>query len=233
MNGILIDWFYNTRNIQENVHDNIVASLFENNKVTKYSYSIFKVQESPTNTENYWLDVLDIEEDIDWSVVHDNNFTCSIETQLRAFYFKIFHRAICTNKFLNKIGRKDSPFCYFCKNSDETLVHLFCECSKVTGLWENLSDLTESKIGERIEFSNYQKMFGIDLEDSEHKNIINYLILCIKFYIYRCKFQEVTPCFQGYKNMLKIKVNTEYKIAEGRGKLGKHFKKFSFDLDFQ
>ena len=109
----------------------------------------------------------------------------------------------------------------------------FCESSKVTDLWENLSDLTESKTGERIEFSNYQKMFGIDLEDSEHKNIINFLILCIKFYIYRCKFQEVTPCFQGYKNMLKIKVNTEYKIAEGRGKLGKHFKKFSFDLDFQ
>ena len=72
-------------------------------------------------------------------------------------------------------------------------MHLFCECSKVTDLWENLSDLTESKTGERIEFSNYQKIFGIDLEDSEHKNIINYLILCIKFYIYRCKFQEVTP----------------------------------------
>ena len=48
----------------------------------EYSYSIFKVQESPTNTENYWLGVLNIEEDIDWSVVHDNNFTCSIETQL-------------------------------------------------------------------------------------------------------------------------------------------------------
>ena len=178
------------------------------------------------------MDVLDIEEDIDWSVAHDNNFTCSTETQLRALYFKIFHRAICTNKFLNKIGRKDSPLCYFCKNPDETLVHLFCECSKVTGLSKNLSDLTECKTGERIEFSNYQKMFGIDSEDSEHKNIIYHFILCIKFYIYRCKFQEVTPCFQGYKK-LKLKVNTEYKITKGRGKLSKHFKKFSFDLDFQ
>ena len=72
MNRILINWFYNTRNIQKNVQYNIVASLFENSKVTKYSYSIFIVQESPTN---YWLDVLDIEKDIDWSVVHDNNFT--------------------------------------------------------------------------------------------------------------------------------------------------------------
>ena len=115
MNGILIDWFYNTRNIQENVYDNIVASLFENSKVTKYSYSISKVQESPTNTENYWLDVLNIEEDIDWGVVHDNNFTCSIETQLRAFYFKIYNRAICTNKFLNKIGERIPHFVIFVK----------------------------------------------------------------------------------------------------------------------
>ena len=51
----------------------------------------------------------------------------------------------------------------------------------------------------------------------------------MKFYIYRCKFQKVTPNFQAYKNLVKIKFNTEYKIAENKGKLSKHFKKFSFD----
>ena len=46
-------------------------------------------------------------------IIHENNVNCCIETQLRAFYFKIFHKAICTNKFLAKIGRSDSPFCHF------------------------------------------------------------------------------------------------------------------------
>ena len=57
-------------------------------------------------------------------------------------------------------------------------------------------------------------MFDFDIEDSEHKNAINFLILCLKFYIHRCKFQKVNPSFQAYKNLVKVKVNTEYKIAE-------------------
>ena len=69
-------------------------------------------------------------------------------------------------------------------------------------------------------------MFGFDIEDCEHKNAINFLILCLKFYmIHQCKFQKVNPSFQAYKNLVKVKVNTEYKIAENRGKISKHFKK--------
>ena len=33
----------------------------------------------------------------------------------------------------------------------------------------------------------------------------------------------MNPCFQAIKNMLKTEVNTECKITESRGKLGKHF----------
>ena len=96
-----------------------------------------KAKYSPVNTELFWIDALNLEDDIEWNKIHDNNFTCSIETQMRAFYFKVFHRAICTNKFLHKIGRSDSPFCCFCKKIDETLVHLFCECEKITSLWDS------------------------------------------------------------------------------------------------
>ena len=229
MNGLLIDWFYNPKNVQDNMFDQVVATLFDNGKITNYSYTILKQNDSPTDTEIYWFDALNVEGDIDWCIIHNNNFTCSIETQLRAFYFKIFHRAICTNKFLYKIGRIDSPFCFFCDKFDETLIHLFCDCDKITPLWDNLCDFIGNKTGENFQFSQFQKMFGLDIVDSDHKNTINFLILCMKFYIYRCKFQKVTPNFQAYRNLVKIKFNTEYKIAENKGKLSKHFKKFSFD----
>ena len=75
-----------------------------------------------------------MEEDKDWGIIHTNNFSCSIETQMRSFYVKIFHTTICTNKFLHKICRNDSPLCYFCKDNDETLIHLFCEFDVVTPL---------------------------------------------------------------------------------------------------
>ena len=92
-----------------------------------------------------------------------------------------------------------------------------------------MCDFIGNKTDENFKFSQFQKMFGLDIEDSDHKNTINFLILCMKFYIYRCKFQKVTPNFQAYKNLVNIKFNTEYKIAENKGKLSNHFKKFSFD----
>ena len=58
------------------------------------------------------------------------------------------------------------------------------------------------------------------------------LFLYLKFYIHRCKFQNNSPSFQTYKNLIKIKITSEYKIAECKGKLSKHLKKFSFDLGF-
>ena len=100
----------------------------------------------------------------------------------------------------------------------------------VTPLWDNMSDFIQSKTGENFKFSNYQKMFGLDFEDSEHKNAINFLILCLKFFIHRCKFQNVNPSFQAYKNFVKVKFNIEYKIAENKGKLSKHLKSFHLTL---
>ena len=61
----------------------------------------------------FWYDALNVDDDVDWGIIHENHFNCSIETQLRAFCFKIFHKAICTNKFLAKIGRSDSVFFFF------------------------------------------------------------------------------------------------------------------------
>ena len=46
--------------------------------------------------------------DFDWSWTHINNFSCCIGTQLRAFYFKVFHMVICTKFF---IGLVDYMLC--------------------------------------------------------------------------------------------------------------------------
>lgn len=230
MKGILMDWFYNPITVDDNIHEKIVESLFEGSKVTKHAYNTLKTYESPGDIELYWFDILEVEGEIDWANIHDNNFRCTIETQLRSFYFKIFHRAICTNKFLHKIGKIESPLCFFCNGASESLVHLFCDCDNILNLWDSLSAFIEKKTNENYKFSKFEKMFGVDPTSTCHSTCINYLILCLKFYIYRCRFQQIIPKFQAYLNLIKIKFKTEYKIAEKNGKLGKHFKKFSFDL---
>ena len=191
MKGIFLDWFGNPKNIQDNVFDHITSSLLGEAKVPKHVYSILRDQ-TVVEVEDKWVDLFNVLEEVEWDYIHKTNFTCTIETQLRSFYFKLFHRAICTNKFLHKIGRADNPNCYFCSNLPESLVHLFCECDKVSPLWDELCFLINNISGETFNFSNFDKMFGIT-DISEHDNCINFLFLCMKFYLHRCKFQQTSP----------------------------------------
>ena len=55
--------------------------------------------------------------------------------------------------------------------------------------------------------------------------------LCLRFYLHRCKFKQANPNFVAFLKLVKIKRNTEYKIAESNGKLRQHFKKWTLDLE--
>ena len=87
----------------------------------KFQSNVYSILRDHTvvEVENKWMDLLNVLEEVEWDYIHKANFTCTIETQLRSFYFKLFHRAICTNQFLHKIGRADNPNCYFCSSLPE------------------------------------------------------------------------------------------------------------------
>ena len=87
--------------------------------------------------------------------------------------------------------------------------------------------LNNSISEESFNFSVFEKMFGVT-DTSEHDNCISYLFLCSKFYIHKCKSDL---SFVAFMNLVKAKRNIEYKIAVSKGKLRKHFKKWTFDLD--
>ena len=53
-------------------------------------------------------------------------------------------------------------------------------------------------------------MFGVS-DDS----LVTFLILCCKFYIYRCKFQEVSPNFVAFKRFLSTKRKTDRGVPIG------------------
>ena len=110
MNGIFLDWFGNPKDIQDNVFDKITSSLIGEAKVPKHVYSILR-DHTVVEVENKWTDLLNVLEEVEWDYIHKANFTWTIETQLRDFILSFFHRAICTNQFLHKIGRADNPNC--------------------------------------------------------------------------------------------------------------------------
>lgn len=179
----------------------------------------------PEKTQNYWEEIIPDLGESDWKEIHGRNYKCTIETQLRSFYFKVFHKTIALNEFLHKIGRKDTPLCEFCHKHSETIIHLFYECEKVKPIWDDLISLINIKLHTDFQIDKCWVMFG-DPDD----NLLTFLVLCCKFFIYRCRFQKITPHFNGLKSFILSKRNTEYNIANKRGKLNKHFKKWYFDM---
>ena len=89
------------------------------------------------------------------------------------------------NDFLFKIKRKDSPNCIFYDKEIEIIVHLFCDCESVAHLWHDLLQIIHLKEDPDFVLNNKKKMFGVSSD-----KFLTYLILSLKYFIYRCKFQN-------------------------------------------
>ena len=116
----------------------------------------------------------------------------------------------------------------YCSNTPETTFHLFCECPKILPLWQKLFELINQKTKKVLTFSSLDMLFGTDVSQ-ELNSCINFLFLCLKFYIYRCRFQGSNLDFQHFfLALVKCKEKSEYLIAQNRGKLSSHLKKWSW-----
>ena len=54
------------------------------------------------------------------------------------FQYRILFGILPTSYFLSKIKLSESDMCVFCKDQRETILHLFCHCSKVIPIWQNI-----------------------------------------------------------------------------------------------
>lgn len=209
-----------------NIFECIVDALNMATKVSKtpkYSYPILLGKCSPNKAKTFWGDSFDEAklDDDEWEEIHLRNFKCTIESRFRSFYFKIFHKAIGFKDFLYKIKRVDSPNCSFCNKVPETLIHIFCDCEVVVPLWKEILTILRSKYDPNLSFSKFEKIFGIDKD-----SLVTFIILCTKYYIYRCKFQDKRPSVTALKAFIKMQRETEYHIAKKKGKLSLHYKKW-------
>ena len=217
------EWLEVTDFYDLNIHDSLVTTLNAAKKVPKHAYEILNMTHLPEKRYEYWNNQITVPGNIDWEKVHKVNFACTIDTKLRSFYFKIFHKTIALNTFLYKIRRKDSPNCVYCEKAEETMVHLFCDCEKIVPIWRYVSNIIEKHIN--FNLSNFEKMFGV-ISDK----FVTYLVLAVKYYIYVCKFKSDSPNVDHFKTFIRKQKETEYYLAKKRNKLTLHFKKWRFDL---
>lgn len=154
-----------------------------------------------------WENLLNCEID-DWSSFFVILRRCCKDTYLRSFQYKLLHRIIPTNNFLFKIHLKDSKYCTFCKTEEETIEHLFFDCSVSYNFWSL--------------FRGCVKNFYVDFELDKEKTLLgsksyslflNLLILITKNYIYKCKLREKLPSIIELKFIIKHYQQLEEYIA--------------------
>ena len=100
----------------------------------------------------------------DWEEIHLRMYYCSIETKLRSFYFKYFHRLVPANKFLCKIKKRDNDICAFC-NEPDSIPHLFLKCKTVVTLWSNIEAFFKKKKIINM-LTDFEKCFGCKQNNS-------------------------------------------------------------------
>ena len=136
------------------------------------------------------------------------------DTYLLSFQYKLLHRIIPTNTFLYKIKIKDTKLCTFCKTDDETIEHLFFDCTLVNSFWEDFS-LKLKQFFVNFEIDKRQIFLGYEQESL----FLNFMILFAKNYIYKCKFKENIPNIVDIKNRLEKYYAAEVCTAQKNNKL--------------
>ena len=105
--------------------------------------------------------------------------------------------------YLHKIGYVDTPLCSFCSLHNETMRHLFWECQFCQIFWVDVQTIILQK---QPFFREIEILLGFLEKDN---SIYNFLIFHAKYFIFRCKLQEVKPCISHFLNIFQFSLQVE------------------------
>ena len=153
---------------------------------------------------------------VEWTKVHALVFIISKDTYTQWFQTRIVHRILGTKSLLFKMNIVHDNLCSFCKENEETLLHIFWDCIFTKRIVNYVVDFLRShNVQKCTDISCQTMLFGCT---SINMTDINILILEIKKYIFVCKRKGTLPSVRGLNNYLcvawEIQFNTKFKEKE-------------------
>ena len=137
---------------------NILKPLLKSDKGSRDMYIILNSQHQNPNCENQWAKIID--PNLDWKNIHMMSFKNTKNSKLQWFQYRIVHRILGTNKILHKMGKSESDKCTFCKESVETIEHIFWSCHKVAAIWEELYQWVNQTTNQELPLNLKIVIFG-------------------------------------------------------------------------
>ena len=169
---------------------------------------------------NKWKTDLNIRDNLQTDNIHSLVFKCTGDVTIRWFQYRIVHRILATNKFLYNIKIIQSPLCSFCKNEEETLLHLFIGCDLVNDIWNQLEMWIYEKTGILLNYSKKEITFGKQGRQFVAPNMITFIV---KLYIYKQRLRKGSLLFKYVKQEILNYYQIEKFIFFKEGKFSKFF----------
>ena len=114
------------------------------------------------------------------------------------------HKRLTTNRFLSKIGIKDTDKCSFCEDEPESLIHLFWSCKKTSSFWNSLTNwLLLCGINDQNFWLNCAVALGLTPSLPGVMCLINFCLLIARYLIWKCKYNQKLPDLLGFICLLK------------------------------
>ena len=77
-------------------------------------------------------------DDLNWKEIYSLPYQVAFDTKSREFQYKLLHRYLAANDFLNRIGISSSPRCSLYGGADGSLEHLFVSCQITQSFWQKI-----------------------------------------------------------------------------------------------
>lgn len=148
--------------------------------------------------------------DIPWKIVWSLPNKFLITNKVKEVSFKLLHRVYPVNVYIKKMLPEKDPLCSFCRILDESVDHLFWECTHIKIFWKEFSLFIRVSLLYNFSLSYKDVLFGFYHVDKVKDKyfLINLFILLAKFFIHKCKFLSVKPLFLIFCKDLKYYLNT-------------------------
>ena len=144
-----------------------------------------------------------------WNKIYSLTAGIKNENKMKYLQFQINRNSLFTNYKVNKFKNHISPNCTFCELAGvdqpalELVSHVFYTCEFVLNIW--------------VEVKNWLRLLNIDLpldknvlifgcQDQGSNSVLNYVILCVKYFIWKTKLQCQQLSFRALQSFLKNKI---------------------------
>jgi hypothetical protein len=173
-----------------------------------YWMVINKKRKPPTTKRRKWE--IDIEEDIPipvWKKHMTQMRKLNESTKMQAWTYKFLMRLIPYNTRLHVMGLSPNTECTFCGDQQETIKHLYWNCTKLKEIWKYIEGKFHTKINIKlgllgIQTPKYNKVAGL------------YMYLhTVRYYLHLCKCGGRIPTIRGMEESIAKRERQDRWIA--------------------